>query len=352
MQAEELLSRCRWDECIESFEGLSGRLKGQHVQSHINARCDRCCWSTCRQVVDSPKALRSHLAATHGVPYLDEDLAQPAHTSYCFECREYFGADEWSHHCQTHLTKLVKFCGLTVQRSILIVAFRCPFCLGNTSLPPAMRYNQYDTQAYFARHVRSHYPSYFGQAPEIRGRPPSPCPHPQCSTKISSRAEFEDHCCDVHGLSSAVTKAQQGNTAVSSQQSNSNGNTDAEVQVDSDDEGDTNKKDSSNEVVESDCGPLEYICYLPSWSDMEKPCMRACVNKATLKKHQAAHVRKAPLLCTPCRVTFRHFRSLRFHNLVVHRQEKQYRCDCGAAYDASRQLQLHAIIHDSTWQGP
>lgn len=90
-------------------------------------------------------------------------------------------------------------CGRIFRRGVIIRANRCLFCLGDESPSAIERCTQYTYPNNFSRHMSRHYASFCGSATGIM-KEPSQCPHPLCSTGLSSLASFRRHCHEEHGL--------------------------------------------------------------------------------------------------------------------------------------------------------
>jgi hypothetical protein len=193
----ERVSRCQWGRCLQGFHDAKS-IKG-HIGRHVKQATRICLWSDCRQQADSGSDLRRHVFEAH-IPLpgsVDTEQATPA---YCYECREYFiDASTWSAHCIEHLSNLDMFCGQIVHRGVVITAFRCMFCLGDTSLEASTRYKQRPRSYHFRAHVRRHLETYHehsssGESQRLL------CPHPLCLSTTYTWDDFQKHCSEEHGF--------------------------------------------------------------------------------------------------------------------------------------------------------
>jgi carbonic anhydrase len=119
----------------------------------------------------------------------DDDFAE-----FCYECDLWFNnQNEWHQHCQDHLSEPSELlrCDPIIFRNCPVKPGYCPFCLGNTSLGPIRRMEQYLDMSKSYDHVHSHL-SHRDLSGEFH------CRHPACTQGYGSLTELAYHLEDVH----------------------------------------------------------------------------------------------------------------------------------------------------------
>ena len=135
---------------------------------------------------------------------IDPELLEPTDSRsacrrFCFRCLQHFDSiSDWEAHCEMHLGSLDMFCGRVFRRGILLRPALCPLCLGKKTLSASERYRQFAFHKYI-HHVEHH-------LSEESIKYPTRCPHPICSSTITSNKDFWDHMVDKHGISIAQPK--------------------------------------------------------------------------------------------------------------------------------------------------
>jgi len=76
---------------------------------------------------------------------------------YCYACCKWScSEDDWSNHCKWHLENLTMRCGLLTFRYTLAIAGYCPYCVGDESLSPSQRMQQWMTKSTLLNHIDKH----------------------------------------------------------------------------------------------------------------------------------------------------------------------------------------------------
>jgi len=107
----------------------------------------------------------------------------PSSLHFCFECAKFYQSRNRESHCRRHLSNLVTFCGIIESYGLLVVPGSCPFCLGDTALTCAKRFQSFLSPKEHMAHVQSHIDSGVDWSCQ--------CPHPECHTSMKSQQDFE-----------------------------------------------------------------------------------------------------------------------------------------------------------------
>lgn len=120
---------------------------------------------------------------------------------YCYRCSSWLtNPEEHIAHVRAHLSGVDLFCGLIRMRGVLIVPFRCPFCLGDDHFAKFTlheRLKEFDKASELLSHLEQHLCCLDGRT--------SRCPHPKCTTQDQfSKCDLLHHLSDYHGFSAAL----------------------------------------------------------------------------------------------------------------------------------------------------
>lgn len=84
------------------------------------------------------------------------------------------------------------FCGDITARGVVVVACICPFCLGDSDLPPQLRYQQFSNTFDLREHMSRHLANVTNW--------PLKCPHPRCTEYLESPAVYWQHATLGHNI--------------------------------------------------------------------------------------------------------------------------------------------------------
>lgn len=118
----------------------------------------------------------------------------------CYRCDIWFRSREsYRGHCRQHLQDLDRYSGILRLRNIEVSGGRCPFCLADSSLKDAERWDVVLTQFITSDSFRSHL---LGHIHLLRQQnAPVNCPHSRCSdTGALTWQDLLHHCWDDHGI--------------------------------------------------------------------------------------------------------------------------------------------------------
>ena len=115
----------------------------------------------------------------------------PAELVYCYVCWSWFTLESWGEHCEWHLSSVTsKRCASLTERHTLLRPAFCPFCLGDTPLPPSKRWLSYtrDTRLWtYTESLHLNCASW-----------PLHCPHPFCDIGCTDEQTFRYYLADMH----------------------------------------------------------------------------------------------------------------------------------------------------------
>jgi hypothetical protein len=202
-------THCQWNGCAISLKEMDYKSIQKHIKAHFVPKKTWCQWKICKErrpesrIVQgsSPSStsdvLSSHFQQMHAFP---PSFFSPRYPSFCFECREWlYGQDNWDKHSMCHLQSLDMFCGIAKRDKLVIIAGKCPFCLGSPELLPHKRYIQFHTGAKLNQHLNKHFAN---DDWKERENYPRKCPHPECFDNIESSEELREHFNCNHGIRS------------------------------------------------------------------------------------------------------------------------------------------------------
>ena len=120
---------------------------------------------------------------------------------FCYACCKWScSEDDWSNHCKWHLENLTMRCGLLTFRYTLAIAGYCPFCVGDETLSPSQRMQQWMTKSTLLNHIDKHLKTWAKKK----------CPHPLCHVPLmkasDSLAHFQDAHCIEEPRSNCVSR--------------------------------------------------------------------------------------------------------------------------------------------------
>ncbi|KAF2226738.1 hypothetical protein BDZ85DRAFT_256687 [Elsinoe ampelina] len=198
--------RCAWQCCGYLFTFQKGpehkKFDMDHLKRHIQRACSQadgrmaCLWTDCKESVPDKSRLESHLAEVH----CGTSREHTAKIEYCFQHREYYSSKAaWSAHCTQHLKDMGDkdlFCGIFTRREIVICAGICIFCIGDQSLSATQRFRQFSAWDDLKLHVEQHMQNFASRI----------CPHPRCTTNLSTKGDAQDHFWNVHGMRASKTQ--------------------------------------------------------------------------------------------------------------------------------------------------
>lgn len=124
---------------------------------------------------------------------------------YCYACcRWSCSEDDWSNHCKWHLENLTIRCGLLSFRYTLAIAGYCPYCVGDETLSPSQRMQQWMTKSTLLNYINKYLET--GAKKE--------CPHPLCRVPLMNVLDSCAHFQDSHYIeeprSNCVTRKRKG----------------------------------------------------------------------------------------------------------------------------------------------
>lgn len=184
------LRQCCWGSCSQSLERFNAVTIAQHMTDHVGRlRVHRCLWKRCGSLFANDAELSAHLDVVHHVPCIS--TARNA-ALFCHECSLWIHSKMlWEMHCNDHLSRLTRFCGIIRRFGLVVVAAHCPFCVGAAKREPSTRWHQFDDVHKLHKHIRQHLIPLSGA---LR------CPHPLCPGEAASPDQLFFHFQTNHGM--------------------------------------------------------------------------------------------------------------------------------------------------------